>query len=177
MIAAETSRALQQLVADTGATAVYFNHLYDPISLVRDHEVGLGSCCCLQGFRAWLGPMVEGAWLRMSRGREGQCLQRVHPRIPREHQARPRGTACHSFDAHISAPDLLHFICFCSQVKQVLSKAGIECRSFNADLLYEPWEVLDEGGQPLTSFDSFWSRRVVNARICQRFVCFDISLR
>lgn len=28
-----------QLVEETGAQAVLFNHLYDPISLVRDNEV------------------------------------------------------------------------------------------------------------------------------------------
>lgn len=77
----ETSKALLQLVQETGAQAVYFNHLYDPISLVRDHEV-----------------------------------------------------------------------------KQALSKLGIICRSYNADLLYEPWEVLDENDQPFTCFDAYWDK-------------------
>lgn len=31
--------ALEQLLAETKAEAVFFNHLYDPISLVRDNEV------------------------------------------------------------------------------------------------------------------------------------------
>jgi deoxyribodipyrimidine photolyase len=43
------------------------------------------------------------------------------------------------------------------QVKTSLAKLGIECKSFNGDLLYEPWEVLDQAGQPHTSFDTFWN--------------------
>jgi deoxyribodipyrimidine photolyase len=51
-----------------------------------------------------------------------------------------------------------HVVLCCLLVVQEMQKAGIECRSFNADLLYEPWEVMDERGQPLTSFESFWNR-------------------
>lgn len=81
--ASETRVALQELVQDTGAQAVFFNHLYDPISLVRDHEV-----------------------------------------------------------------------------KQGLANLGVLCKSFNADLLYEPWEVLDDEGQPFTTFADFWNKIV-----------------
>jgi len=35
----DSARALLQAAAECGASAVFFNHLYDPISLVRDHEV------------------------------------------------------------------------------------------------------------------------------------------
>lgn len=35
----ESSDTLLQLAKETGASALFFNHLYDPISLVRDHEV------------------------------------------------------------------------------------------------------------------------------------------
>ncbi|PVH35400.1 hypothetical protein PAHAL_7G172800 [Panicum hallii] len=73
--------ALLQLVRDTGATHVYFNHLYDPISLVRDHRL-----------------------------------------------------------------------------KEMLAAEGIVVQSFNADLLYEPWEVVDDEGQPFTMFAPFWNR-------------------
>lgn len=31
-------------------------------------------------------------------------------------------------------------------------------RSFNADLLYEPWEVNDEEGRPFTTFSAFWEK-------------------
>ena len=37
--ASESRAALLELVKETGAEAVLFNHLYDPISLVRDNEV------------------------------------------------------------------------------------------------------------------------------------------
>ena len=37
--AAESRIALVQLVQETGAQALLFNHLYDPISMVRDNEV------------------------------------------------------------------------------------------------------------------------------------------
>ncbi|KAD4584753.1 hypothetical protein E3N88_22354 [Mikania micrantha] len=58
--------SLLQVIKSTGANQLFFNHLYDPISLVRDHRT-----------------------------------------------------------------------------KEVLTNNGIAVRSFNADLLYEPWEVLD----------------------------------
>ncbi|XP_006652348.1 cryptochrome-1 isoform X2 [Oryza brachyantha] len=73
--------ALLQLVRDTGATQLFFNHLYDPISLVRDHRL-----------------------------------------------------------------------------KQMMAVEGIIVQSFNADLLYEPWEVVDDEGQSFTMFAPFWNR-------------------
>ncbi|WIA22738.1 hypothetical protein OEZ86_009697 [Tetradesmus obliquus] len=72
---------LLQLLRETGAGAVFFNHLFDPISLVRDHDM-----------------------------------------------------------------------------KQQLTAAGALCRSYNADLLYEPWTVLDDNGEPFTTFASFWQQ-------------------
>ena len=44
------------------------------------------------------------------------------------------------------------------RAKEVLTGHGISVRSFNADLLYEPWEVVDERGQPFNTFTSFWER-------------------
>ncbi|XP_076897908.1 cryptochrome-1-like [Bidens hawaiensis] len=72
---------LLQLIKSTGANRLFFNHLYDPLSLVRDHRI-----------------------------------------------------------------------------KEVLTNNGIEVRSFNADLLYEPWEVLDDEGRPFNTFTEFWDR-------------------
>ncbi len=63
-----------------GAQAVFFNHLYDPISLMRDHD-------CKRG----------------------------------------------------------------------LAAAGVSCRTFNGDMLYEPWEVLGHDGQPCSTFNDFWT--------------------
>nr|AGU91427.1 cryptochrome 1.2 [Chrysanthemum boreale] len=73
--------SLLDVIKSTGATQLFFNHLYDPISLVRDHRV-----------------------------------------------------------------------------KEILTENGIAVRSFNADLLCEPWEVLDDEGRPFITFTSFWDR-------------------
>lgn len=43
-------------------------------------------------------------------------------------------------------------------MKELLTAQGVTVRSFNADLLYEPWEVNDENGQPFTTFVPFWNR-------------------
>jgi cryptochrome 1 len=44
------------------------------------------------------------------------------------------------------------------RVKELLTAEGITVQSFNADLLYEPWEVLDDDGCPFTMFAPFWNR-------------------
>jgi cryptochrome 1 len=78
--------AVEQLLdicRETGARAVFFNNVYDPLSLVRDHEV--------------------------------KCR---------------------------------------------LDAAGVLARSFNAELLYEPWEVVDDTGKPFTTFEAFWRKCV-----------------
>ena len=43
-------------------------------------------------------------------------------------------------------------------MKEMLTAEGIVVQSFNADLLYEPWEVVDDEGQPFTMFAAFWNR-------------------
>ncbi|CAL9761918.1 unnamed protein product [Musa acuminata subsp. burmannicoides] len=77
----DTASTLLEVVRSTAATSLFFNHLYDPLSLVRDHRL-----------------------------------------------------------------------------KELLTAQGIRVCSFNADLLYEPWEVNDENGQPFTTFAPFWNR-------------------
>ncbi|CAI5517459.1 unnamed protein product [Closterium sp. Naga37s-1] len=42
------------------------------------------------------------------------------------------------------------------RVKQELSRRGVVVRSFNADLLFEPWEIFDDHGKAFTTFRSFW---------------------
>ncbi|XP_031492190.1 cryptochrome-1 isoform X1 [Nymphaea colorata] len=79
--ATDSVSCLLEVIRSTGATHLFFNHLYDPISLVRDHKA-----------------------------------------------------------------------------KQVLVAHGIDVRSFNADLLYEPWEVKDDNGQSFNTFAPFWSK-------------------
>lgn len=44
------------------------------------------------------------------------------------------------------------------EIKQALAARGVACKSFNSDMLYEPWEVLDDDNQPCTTFEDFWSR-------------------
>ena len=43
-------------------------------------------------------------------------------------------------------------------IKRDLAEAGIAARSFNGQLLREPWEVLNESGQPVKVFTPFWRR-------------------
>lgn len=42
------------------------------------------------------------------------------------------------------------------RAKEVLSAQGIAVHSFNADLLYAPWEVHDQDGCPFRTFTEFW---------------------
>lgn len=77
----DTLAVLLELVQTTGASQVVYNHLYDPISLVRD-----------------------------------------------------------------------------LRVKQGLTENNIQVQSFNGDLLYEPWEVLDDHRKPFTSFENYWTK-------------------
>ena len=44
------------------------------------------------------------------------------------------------------------------RAKEALTAQGIAVRSFNADLLYEPWDVNDAHGRPFTTFAAFWER-------------------
>ncbi|KAK9931129.1 hypothetical protein M0R45_018424 [Rubus argutus] len=76
-----TLSALLDCIQAIGATKVVFNHLYDPVSRVSDHNIK--------------GKLVE---------------------------------------------------------------LGISVQSFNADLLYEPWEVYDARGHAFTTFDAYWDK-------------------
>lgn len=44
------------------------------------------------------------------------------------------------------------------RAKEALTAEGIAVRSFNADLLYEPWKVHNDEGRPFTTFAAFWDR-------------------
>ncbi|KAG9129685.1 hypothetical protein Leryth_017756 [Lithospermum erythrorhizon] len=44
------------------------------------------------------------------------------------------------------------------RAKEALTGHGVTIRSFNADLLYEPWEINDDEGQPFATFTEFWDR-------------------
>jgi deoxyribodipyrimidine photo-lyase len=43
-----------------------------------------------------------------------------------------------------------------TQVKAALREAGLQCESFNAALLHEPWEVRTGQGDPYRVFTPFW---------------------
>ncbi|KAL4027790.1 hypothetical protein IC575_010980 [Cucumis melo] len=73
--------SLLECINATGATKVAFNCLYDPISLVRDHNI-----------------------------------------------------------------------------KEKLVELEISVQSYNADLLYEPWDVYDENGNAFTTFKEYWDK-------------------
>lgn len=45
-----------------------------------------------------------------------------------------------------------------NEVKAAMLAMNVHCQSFNSDVLYEPWEVLAEGGRPVTNFQAFWAR-------------------
>lgn len=77
----EAVHALLEVIRDAKAQAVFFNHLYDSISMVRDRDL-----------------------------------------------------------------------------KQALESMGVICRTYNSELLYEPWEVTDNDGQPFTTYKGFWDK-------------------
>ena len=45
-----------------------------------------------------------------------------------------------------------------TRVKQALRAAGVEARSFNAALLFEPWDVSNKQHRPFRVFTPFWKR-------------------
>jgi len=49
-----------------------------------------------------------------------------------------------------------------TRIKEALKHRGLEVRSFNGSLLYEPWEVTSKQGTPLKVFSPFW--RAVQAK-------------
>ncbi|RLK46297.1 deoxyribodipyrimidine photo-lyase [Alkalispirillum mobile] len=47
------------------------------------------------------------------------------------------------------------------RVKQALREEGLDCQSFQAALLHEPWTIRNQSGQPYKAFTPFW-------RTCRR---------
>ncbi len=43
-----------------------------------------------------------------------------------------------------------------TRIKQSLSEAGLRVDTFNSQLLFEPWEIRRDGGQPYRVFTPFW---------------------
>ncbi|MDJ0778699.1 MAG: deoxyribodipyrimidine photo-lyase [Gammaproteobacteria bacterium] len=50
-----------------------------------------------------------------------------------------------------------------TRIKQTLIDAGLDCRSFNASLLWEPWEIEKESGGPYRVFTPFWKKGCLRA--------------
>jgi len=60
--AAESGPALAKLVHDLGAQGVFFNHLYDPISMVRDNEVKTALTAMGIACRSFTGDVLLEPW-------------------------------------------------------------------------------------------------------------------
>lgn len=51
-----------------------------------------------------------------------------------------------------------------TEIKAVLQQHGVDCRSFNASLLWEPWDILKKDGLPYKVFTSFYQKGCLQAR-------------
>jgi deoxyribodipyrimidine photo-lyase len=92
-----TAAALSRLVAETGASAVFWNRRYEPAAVARDREV-----------------------------------------------------------------------------KATLRESGLEARSFNGNLLFEPWNIRNSSGEPFRIFTPFW-RACLNVSVAP--ACKDAPRR
>lgn len=43
-------------------------------------------------------------------------------------------------------------------IKQKLGELGVPVQTYNADMLYEPWEVYDNEGYAFTTFNAYWEK-------------------
>eukprot|EP00955_Chlamydomonas_euryale_P017908 190732-Chlamydomonas_euryale.AAC.15 len=146
--AADRRKGVLQAVADTGAQAVFFNNLYDPITLVSNQprgsmHAGRNGCSvpsrvCAAGCAGANPPRKSG---------------RKHTREVDEWAPTGWLNTC---SQHCACRDVARQVSD-HEIKQALAQRGVECKSFNADLLYEPWEVVDKENQPFTTFEEFWN--------------------
>ena len=60
--------AWSKVSAETGATALYFNHLYDPISLVRDNDAKAALSARGVAVRSFCGDCLFEPWHVLSKG-------------------------------------------------------------------------------------------------------------
>lgn len=47
-----------------------------------------------------------------------------------------------------------------ARIKQALRADGLRCESFNAALLFEPWEIATNNGDPYRVFSAFWRKTI-----------------
>lgn len=125
--ATDSVSCLLEVFRSTGATYLFFNHLYGKLPLPVPTVRFLG----LLGFRiSWSFSPFRELGLLLFLSADVSFFSSSDPiSLVRDHKA-----------------------------KQVLVAHGIEVRSFNADLLYEPWEVKDDNGQSFNTFAPFWSK-------------------
>jgi cryptochrome 1 len=63
-----------------------------------------------------------------------------------------------------------------NEVKAAMAGMGVACQSFNSDLLFEPWEVLSDEGEPLTCFQEYWDKcALLSARAARIHACLAAS--
>jgi cryptochrome 1 len=159
---ADSRAQLARLAVDLGAQAVLFNHLYDPISMVGGPCVCVGKGGGAAGacrHKSCASTMLHGAVARGGKA-ENRCPSAVAAVVHR---------CCHACPLLLSQPSpskrsfILPDSCCArwqvrdNEVKAGLAAAGVFCQSFNADILREPWDVLDARGQPFTNYEAFWT--------------------
>lgn len=54
-----------------------------------------------------------------------------------------------------------------TQIKSLLREQGVEARSFRAAVLFEPWELLKDDGEPYRVFTPYWRRMQQDWRVAQ----------
>lgn len=54
-----------------------------------------------------------------------------------------------------------------SEIKAKLSDQGIQCQSFNANLLFEPWQIENKSRQPFKVFTPYWKTCLARLHACE----------
>lgn len=57
-----------------------------------------------------------------------------------------------------------------TQLKKALNQSGIETKSFNANLLFEPWTIANKQGKPFQVFTPFWKTCLAHSEPAKPFV-------
>lgn len=153
--------------ADSGAVIVWFrNDLRIADNPALRHAEATGRpVICLYILDETPGVRPMGAaslwWLDKSLKSLGESLEKLGNRLMLR-----KGVAAEVLDdviAHTGATCVLWNRLYDkasidrdSQIKARLKEAGVECQSFNAGLLNEPWTVKNGSGQPYKVFTPYW---------------------
>ena len=105
--------------------------------------------------RWWLHHSLEALAAKLG----GLVLRRGDARLEIPKLAQETGASAvfwnRCYDSHAIERD--------SQIKADLKDAGLEARSFNASLLFEPWELKTGAGGPFKVFSPFWRAALTNS--------------